>query len=90
MQSLYIKTKFGLKEILDTDKTAKLMKVKPSTLTAYLAREQVYLKKVRIKNLIFFYRDDVENFIKLKKEQECKKIEEKMMDLFDENKSAQL
>lgn len=79
MHALYIKTKFGIKEIIHSDAAAKLLGIKPSTLTAYLAREQIFIKKVRIKNLVFFYKDDIQELLKLRKNSPK---EEKMVDLF--------
>ena len=67
MKNLYIKTKFGLKELVHTDDAAKILKIKPSTLSAYLTREQIYMKKVRIKNLVFFYKEDLDKLIEYKK-----------------------
>lgn len=80
MQNLYIKTKFGLKELLHTDDAAKFLKIKPSTLSAYLAREQIYIKKIRIKNLVFFYKEDLEKLIEYKKQK--KKADQESLNLF--------
>jgi hypothetical protein len=80
MKNLYIKTKFGLKEIVDSDRAAKMLKIKPSTLSAYLTREQLYIKRIRIKNLIFFYRDDIDKLIEYKNSN--KKGSHKTLDLF--------
>jgi phage antirepressor YoqD-like protein len=80
MNNLYIKTKQGLKEIVHVDDAAKKLGIKPATLTAYMAREQVFLKKVRIKNLIFFYREDLEKFMEMKKDK--KKRDLPMLELF--------
>jgi predicted DNA-binding transcriptional regulator AlpA len=79
MQNIFIKTKFGLKEIIHIDETAKRLGIKPSTLTAYLTREQIFVKKIRIKNLVFFYKEDIDNIIKQRKDH---KKDEKMVDLF--------
>jgi hypothetical protein len=80
MNNLYIKTKQGLREIIHVDDAAKKLGIKPATLTAYMAREQVFLKKVRIKNLIFFFKDDLDKFIEIKKEKKKKDLP--MLELF--------
>lgn len=80
MNNLYIKTKRGLREIIHVDDAARKLGIKPATLTAYMAREQIYLKKVRVKNLIFFFKEDLDKFIELKKEQ--KRRELPMLELF--------
>jgi len=81
MSKLYIQTKFGLKEILHIDDAAKALKIKPATFTAYVSREQVVLKRIKIKNLIFFYKDDIDELIKLRKESNHKN--DHMFHLFD-------
>jgi hypothetical protein len=80
MQKLYTKTKFGIKEIVHFDEAAEMLGIKPSTLSAYFAREHIYLKKIHIKNLVFFYKEDIEKFITWKKEQ--KKVKNDSMELF--------
>lgn len=77
--NLYVKTKAGLKEIVDIEKTARLLGIKPHTFTAYLAREQIVMRKIRIKNLVFFFKEDLEKLIQSRK---GKTKEQESLDLF--------
>ncbi len=80
MNNLYIKTKTGLKEIIHVDEAAKVLNIKPGTLSAYMAREQFYLKKVHVKNLIFFYKEDLDKLLEFRKESKKKALP--MLELF--------
>lgn len=82
MNKLYLQTKFGLKEIVHIEDAAKLLKIKQNTLSAYLTREQIYIKKVRVKNLTFFYREDIDKLIKYKS-QTHKNDSQNMLNLFE-------
>jgi hypothetical protein len=49
--------------LIPQDDTAGLLHINPSTLSSYLTRNQIKLEKVKIKNLVYFYADEVKKLI---------------------------
>lgn len=70
MTELYAKTKSGFKRIVTTDDAAKLLKVKPGTFRAYISREFFAIRTIKIKNLQFYYYDDIIEISKMIKSRE--------------------